>query len=134
MTIKPKVASPTKSLDEAICETRAEERFRIADVFASPIANGREQLAVKLITTTPLSAKAILGILADVPKVGAANFFAAMAQEGSIGISSPIGAASDDNPKAARLAEIKQVATQHSVAKGYLTPDQAKARGVSVGA
>ncbi|MGJ0534278.1 hypothetical protein [Methylocystis sp.] len=127
MTIKPKIASSAKSLDEAICETRAEERFRIADVFASPIANGREQLAVKLITTTPLSAKAILGILGDVPKVGATNFFAAMAQEGSVGISSPIAAATNDDPKSARLSELKQTATQHAVARGYVSAEKLKA-------
>lgn len=103
------------------------------DVLMSPEAKGRTNLAVKLLVNSPLSASAIVDMLSDTPREGAANFFAAMANE-TIGISSPIGAASNDDPKQARLAEIKQVATQHSVAKGYLTPDQAKARGVSIGA
>jgi hypothetical protein len=132
VTIKPKVASPNNS--QSIADVRAEERIRMRDVLTSAEANGRQKLAVKLLVNSPLSAAAIVDMLADTPRDGAHAFFQVMAEEGSIGISSPIGAASNDDPKATRLAEIKQVATQHSVAKGYLTPDQAKARGVSVGA
>lgn len=132
MTIKPKVASPNNS--QSIADVRAEERIRMRDVLTSPEAKGRTNLAVKLLVNSPLSASAIVDMLSDTPREGAQAFFQAMAEEGSIGISSPIGAASNDDPKATRLAEIKQVATQHSVAKGYLTPDQAKARGVSIGA
>jgi hypothetical protein len=133
VTIKPKIASPNNA--QTVADVRAEERIRMRDVLTSPEAKGRTNLAVKLLVNSPLSAAAIVDMLADTPREGASAFFQAMQAEGSIGISSPIGAATNDpDPRAARLAEIKQVATQHSVAKGYLTPDQAKARGVSIGA
>jgi hypothetical protein len=133
MTIKPKVASPNNS--QTVADVRAEERIRMRDVLMSPEAKGRTNLAVKLLVNSPLSASAIVDMLSDTPREGAANFFARMQDEGTIGINSPIGAATNDaDPKAVRLAELKQTAAQHSVAKGYLTPDQAKARGVNVGA
>ncbi|MBG0801289.1 hypothetical protein IYW40_07315 [Methylocystis sp. H4A] len=132
MTIKPKVASPTNS--QTVADVRAEERIRMRDVLMSPEAKGRTNLAVKLLVNSPLSASAIVDMLADTPREGAMNFFAAMAQEGSIGISSPIGAQTNDDPKAARKAELTKVATQHSAASGYISAEQAKARGVSIGA
>jgi hypothetical protein len=132
VTIKPKVASPTNS--QSIADVRAEERIRMRDVLMSPEAKGRTNLAVKLLVNSPLSANAIIDMLADTPREGAANFFAAMQAEGSIGISSPIGAATNDDPKSVRKAELVQEATRHNLVKGYITPDQAKARGVNVGA
>jgi hypothetical protein len=124
MTIKPKI-SPHNS--QSIADVRAEERIRMRDVLMSPEAKGRTNLAVKLLVNSPLSASAIVDMLADTPREGAANFFAAMAEEGSIGISSPIGAASNDDPKAARLAELKQTAAQHAVAHGYVSAEKLKA-------
>ncbi len=132
MTIKPKVASPNNS--QTVADVRAEERIRIRDVLMSPEATGRQNLAVKLLVNSPLSASAIVDMLADTPRDGASAFFQAMQAEGSIGISSPIGAATNDDPKAARLAEIKQAGTQHALARGYISAEQAKARGVNVGA
>lgn len=104
------------------------------DVLMSPEATGRQKLAVKLLVNSPLSASAIVDMLADTPRDGASAFFQAMQAEGSIGISSPIGAATNDDPKAARLAEVKQAGTQHALARGYISAEQAKARGVNVGA
>jgi hypothetical protein len=132
VTIKPKVTSPTNS--QTVSDVRAEERIRMRDVLMSPEATGRQKLAVKLLVNSPLSASAIVDMLADTPRDGASTFFQAMAQEGSVGITSPIGAATNDDPKATRLAEIKQAGTQHALARGYISAEQAKARGVNVGA
>ncbi|MCQ4189932.1 hypothetical protein [Methylocystis suflitae] len=131
MTIKPKV-SPNSS--QTVADVRAEERIRMRDVLMSSEAKGRTNLAVKLLVNSPLSASAIVDMLADTPRDGASAFFQLMAQEGSVGITSPIGAATHDDPKAARLAEIKQAGTQHALAQGYISAEQAKARGVNVGA
>jgi hypothetical protein len=132
VTIKPKIASPNNS--QTVADVRAEERIRMRDVLTSPEAKGRTNLAVKLLVNSPLSANAIVDMLADTPRDGAANFFAAMQAEGSIGISSPIGAKVHVDSKAARIAELKQTGASVAFAKGYLTADQAKARGVNVGA
>lgn len=132
MTIKPKVASPTNS--QTVADVRAEERIRMRDVLMSPEAKGRTNLAVKLLVNSPLSASAIVDMLADTPRDGASAFFQAMAQEGSVGITSPLGAATNDDPKAARIEECKRAGTQHALARGYISAEQANARGVNVGA
>jgi hypothetical protein len=129
MTIKPK-ASP--NAQQSLADVRAEERIRMRDVLMSPEANGRQKLAVKLLVNSPLSANAIIDMLADTPRDGASAFFQAMQAEGSIGISSPIGAAINDDPKTARVTKLAQEATRHNLVKGYITTDQAKARGVNV--
>ncbi|MBG0797106.1 hypothetical protein IYX23_05320 [Methylocystis sp. L43] len=104
------------------------------DVLMSPEAKGRTNLAVKLLVNSPLSASAIVDMLADTPRDGARAFFQVMQVEGSIGISSPIGAATNDDPKAARIEECKRAGTQHALARGYISAEQAKARSVNVGA
>ncbi|MGJ0426762.1 hypothetical protein [Methylocystis sp.] len=100
----------------------------------SPEANGRQKLAVKLLVNSPLSANAIIDMLADTPRDGASAFFRAMAQDGTLGITSPIGAATNEDPKAARIEECKQAGAGYAAARGYISAEQAKARGVNVGA
>jgi hypothetical protein len=132
MTIKPKIAS--SNAQQTVADVRAEERIRMRDVLLSGEAKGRTNLAIKLLVNSPLSASAIVDMLSETPREGASAFFQAMQAEGSIGISSPIAAATNDDPKEARLAEIKQAGTQHALARGYISAEQAKARGVNVGA
>jgi len=130
MTIEPKQPK-TES------QVRIEERTRLAAILESREAETRPKVAKALAIDTNLSAERIKEILATLPeekepRTNAAAFFAMMEKEGHTGVGSALGSAPANDPKAQRIEEIRQAATAHNLAAGYISPQQAAARGLKV--
>lgn len=118
-------------------QVRAEERARLATILEHPNAEERPKVALKMALYTPLAAEAVIEMLADLPaekepRHDASAFLAAMQKEGSTGVASALGSAPVNSAKERRLAEIRDVVSSYNLAQGYISPQQAAARGVVV--
>ena len=118
-------------------QVRAEERARLAAILESPVAEARPKVARKLALFTNLPAASVLEMLHDLPseekpRADASAFLAAMEREGSTGVSSALGTAPANSPKEQRLAELKETAAHHNLSHGYIAPNVAAARGVTI--
>jgi hypothetical protein len=108
-----------------------EDRARIAAIMESPEGKRSPRAALKLALYSGLSADMALDLLKDLPRE-TSGFEAAMEREGHIGISSPLGSPSALSPRDQRKAELAQVGTQRGLAQGYISLEQAAARGVKI--
>ncbi|WP_424362980.1 hypothetical protein [Methylocystis parvus] len=111
-------------------ETLAEDRTRILAILESPEGLARPASARKCALVMGLSVEMSLDFLRGLPVESA--FAAAMQTEGPIGIGAAMGGPVAGDAKTRRLAEIKQAGAAHSLAKGYISPEKAAARGVKV--
>lgn len=125
---EPKITKPVAKTEATV---RAEERMRFKTIMESPEAQARPKSALRLALYGQTPPEIIREMLADLP--AESPLLAAMEREGRTGIASPLGASvASNDPKDARLAEIRAAANRHNYAKGYITPEQAMARGVHV--
>jgi hypothetical protein len=108
-----------------------EDRARIAAIMESPEGKRSPKAALKLALYSGLSVEMSLDLLRDLPKE-TSGFEAAMEREGKIGLAGPLGGAAELTPKEQRLAELRQAGTQRALAHGYITVEQAAARGVKI--
>lgn len=109
---------------------RMEERARFRDIMTSDEGRSHPKAALKMALYSNMSPDMIRDMLADMPSES--PFLAAMDREGAIGIGSPLGALPADDPKQSRMAELAAAATRQSLANGFITPAEAKARGLNV--
>lgn len=125
---EPKITKPSAKTEATV---RAEERMRFKAIMESPEAQARPKTALRLALYGQTPPEIIREMLADLP--AESPFLAAMEREGRTGVISPLGAAiASDDPKSQRLAELKEAANRHNAARGYLTPAEARTRGVDV--
>lgn len=125
---EPKTTKPAAKTEATV---RAEERMRFKAIMESPEAQARPKTALRLALYGQTPPEIIREMLADLP--AESPFLAVMEREGKTGVISPLGAAvASDDPKTARLAEIREAANWHNFTKGYISPQEAKARGLDV--
>ncbi len=107
------------------------DRARIAAIMESPEGRRSPKAALKLALYSPLSTEMALDLLRDFPRE-TSSFEADMAREGHIGLAGPLGGAAELTPREQRKAELVRVGTQQALARGYISVEQAAARGVKI--
>ncbi len=108
----------------------AEERARIAGIMEAPEAKARQKSALKLALYSAMSADMARDFLRDLP--AESHLLEAMEREGATGLTSPLGGAAPASPKEQRLAEIRQAGAANNYARGYITAEEAAARGLKI--
>ncbi len=106
------------------------ERARIAAIVESPEGKRHPKSALKLALYSGMSADMAKDMLKDLPVESV--FVEAMDREGATGLTSPLGGVAPGSPKEARLAELRQAGAANNYARGYITAEQAAARGLKI--
>lgn len=109
-------------------EIISDERMRIVSILESPEGKARPQSALKFALYSDMTPDMAKDFLKGLPVESA--FAAAMEREGPVNIGAPLGGPVSRDTKEARKAEIAKVATDYSLVRGYITSEQAAARGL----
>ncbi|MCW2284903.1 hypothetical protein M2323_002743 [Rhodoblastus acidophilus] len=137
MNVTSKTKRPTvaaRSEAEIRSEAILAERVRINAILNGPEGKKRPNVAKELALTTNMTSAQVANILQKMPVES--PFLEAMSIEGPVGVASAFADARNLSPggdaKASRAEEIAKTAAGYAVARGYISPEQAAAKGVNV--